>query len=57
MANFEFIFSVDYYSYVSEYLMAIKKTNGDMYNMITIKNSKVLCYNFNDCLNKRGEAV
>ena len=53
----EFTFSADYKFYVSEYLMAIKNTNNDKYDMLTNKISTFLFYNSNGYLNRRGEPM
>lgn len=35
LLEMEFVFSTDYKAYVFEYLIAIKFTNDDKYNMLT----------------------
>lgn len=35
-------FGVDYEFYISDYIMSIKASDDDKYDMMTIKNSKVL---------------
>ena len=51
----EFKTSHDYDKYFTKYLAAIKNINDDKYDMSTNKNSKFLCYNFNDYLSLIGK--
>ena len=46
-------FSANSEFYVSEYLMVMKSTNDDKYDMPTNKTSKFLFCNFNDYLNRQ----
>ena len=51
LSKTKFTFSADYEAYILEYLMTIKSTMDDKYNMLTNKNSKkFIFYNFNNNL-------
>ena len=55
LLNIKFKTFDDYDEYITKYLAAIKNINDNKYDMLTNKNSKVLFYNFNDCLSIIGK--
>ena len=57
LLQIEFSYSVDFDSYISKNLMAIKSVNDNKYDMLTINSSKFLLYNFNNYLSRRGSPV
>ena len=53
----KFTFSVDYDTYISEYVMAIKSTNVNKYDMLPNKNSKFPFYYFDGFLERQLRSV
>ena len=53
LLKIKFKFSVDYETYVSECLMAIKSITYNKYDMLTNKNSKFLFHHFNGYLDRQ----
>lgn len=44
-------FGADYESYISEYLMSLKASDSNKYDMLTNVKSKLMFYHFNNFLN------
>ena len=55
--DFEFILSDDYNDYFMKYLVNIKDSEGERYNMLTNKNSVFLFCHFNDYLRQINEPM